>query len=107
MPSLSVGDESMQFDQYCAVGADCGSESIANGKLVEGLHTQNIELSNDKALWKEKAIMMEVVVYAVMPCQRCDNMKCVPVCFFNVRHYCNDTNRRRFTRKPWNGRNSS
>ncbi len=56
----------MQFDQLSGVEAEYGSESFSNGEL-EGLHAQNIELSNDKALWKEKARMMEVV-FVVMEC---------------------------------------
>ncbi len=62
----SVVDERMQFDQLSGVEAEYGSESFSNGEL-EGLHAQNIELSNDKALWKEKARMMEVV-FVVMEC---------------------------------------
>ncbi len=56
----------MNFDQQPGVEVDCGPESISNGELVEGLHAQNIELSNDKALWKEKARMMEVVCAVMM-----------------------------------------
>ncbi len=56
----------MLFDQQSGVEADYGSESISNGELLEGLHVQNVELSNDKALWKEKARMMEVVCAMMM-----------------------------------------
>ncbi len=59
--------ERMLLDHQLGDAVGYGSGPVSNGELVVGLHEKNIELGNDKELWKQKAGMMEVVrLYTVM-----------------------------------------